>query len=41
MQEKKENSQKKPSNNNIVIKHSQGPLVFFSRAIDNILSHIL
>ena len=39
--ETKENSQRRPNNNNVVIKHSQGPLNSFSRAIDNILSHIL
>ena len=37
--ETKENSQRRPNNNNVVIKHSQGP--FFSRVIDNILSHLL
>ena len=25
--ERKENSQRRPNNNNVVIKHSQGPLV--------------
>ena len=33
----KENSQKRLKNN-VVVKHHQGPL---SRAVDNILSHIL
>ena len=37
----KQNSQRRPNNDNVVIKHSQGPLSSFSRAIDNILSHIL
>ena len=40
--ETNKNIQRRPNNNtNVVIKHSQGPLVLFSRAIDNILSHIL
>ena len=40
--EAKENSQRRLNSNNVVIKHSQGSLILsFSRAIDNILSHIL
>ena len=35
---KQENSQRRTNNNNVFIKHIQGT---FSRAIDNILSHIL
>ena len=39
--ETKENNQRRSNKNNVVIKHSQGPLSSFSRAIDTILSHIL
>ena len=39
--ETKENNQRRPNKNNVVIKHSQGPLSSFSRAIDNTLSHNL
>ena len=40
--ERKDNSQRRLNNNNLVIKHRQGPSQgSFSRAIDNILSHIL
>ena len=40
--EAKENSQRRLNSNNVVIKHSQGSLILsFSRAIDNILSHVL
>ena len=39
--ETKENTQRRPNNDNVVTEHSQGPLCSFSRAIDNILSHIL
>ena len=38
--ETKENSQRKLNNSYVIIKHSQG-YSSFSRAIDNILSHIL
>ena len=38
--EKKENSQRRPNNNNFALKRSQGPLVPIC-PIDNILSHIL
>ena len=37
----KENNQRRSSNNNVVTKNSQGPFSSFSRAIENILSHIL
>ena len=41
--ETKENSQRRPNNNNVVIKLELKSRTFsaFSRAVDNILSHIL
>ena len=39
--ETEENSQRRLNDNNVVIKHRQGPLTAFSRAVDNTLSHIL
>ena len=38
--ETKENSQRRLSHDKVVVKHSQGPFAF-SRAVSNILSHIL
>ena len=39
--ETKENSQRRLNNNNVIIKHSQGPLVLSQGLRDNILGHIL
>ena len=39
--ETKENSQRRLNNNNVIIKHSQGPLVLSQGLKDNSLGHIL